>query len=789
MNTHALSLLEFPETLALVATRAATVAGAAAVRRLTPRADPEWIRAELTRVSCVRAWIESEAPWSPEPIPDLEAPLQRLRAAGSRWSGEELLRGGTLLRSSRVTRDALLAERRRVAESEPLEPFLTRLVVARAQESVIERAIDTDGSVKDEASPALRRIRRELRAARSDLVHLLERAMSRLDEHHRVPDMSVTVRNGRYVIPVRREGRGAVGGIIHDESASRGTLFVEPPAAVEAGNRIRELEADETREVDRILMELTDLLRPLQPELTDSWQALVELDTLYARSRYAVDCRCASVELSTPDSGFRIRGGRHPLLIPGERDVVPFDLEMPSSERTLLLSGPNTGGKTVLLKAIGLISALTQSGVPAPVEPGSTLCVFDDCFADIGDEQSIEASLSTFSAHLRNLREILARATPESLVLIDELGSGTDPAEGAALGGAILETLTRRGTFTVATTHLGALKLLATEVAGVVNASLQFDVQRLAPTYRLIKGIPGRSYGLGIARRLGLSEDVLSAAEARLPRGEQDLATLLADLERRDAALAEREAQLEHEQAQQAERESTVSARERDARLRERALERESRREARQYLLDARTEVDRVIRQLQQASGQEAAREARRAVEEMADRHAEALTALDEPSLTTEGSERAEAIEVGDSVHVESLTGRLGLVLELRDAAALVSVGSVKMTVPLTALVRASSRSARQEAAVAASELPEATASTEIDLRGLRVDEMERALTIAIDAAVRSDLHSLRIIHGKGTGALRERVAELLRGDARVRSYRLGAWNEGGAGVTMAELG
>jgi DNA mismatch repair protein MutS2 len=791
MNAHALAVLELTRVLALVAERAASSAGAERVRALVPSADGAWIERELSRVAAVRALTAGDDPWSPEPIPDLAPALGRLRLVGSVLSGEELLAAALLLRSSRRTREALTDEKRRNVATAALEPLVERLVVARSQEGAIERAIDADGTVRDEASPALRKLRRELRGAESELVQLLERVMRRLEPHQQVPDMSVTMRNGRYVIPIRREARGSVGGIVHDESATRATLFVEPPAAIEAGNRIRELESEEADEVLRILAALTDELRPRQSEMAEALDALVSLDSLYARARFADAFDCAPAALVAPEEGFAIVRGRHPLLLAQGGAVVPFDLEMAPAERTLLLSGPNTGGKTVLLKALGLISALVQSGVPAPVGPGSRVTIFDDFFADIGDEQSIAASLSTFSAHLRNLGEILDRADDRSLVLIDELGSGTDPAEGAALGGAILDELTRRGALTVATTHLGTLKLLATENPAVVNASLQFDEQRLAPTFRLIKGIPGRSYGLGIARRLGLDRAVLERAEERLPRGERDVAALLADLEKKDAELAARERELAESREHLHGRLERLDARERRTREAERTLERRSRQEAREYLLQARAEVERTIRALRESArlSEEEIRDARRRVEALVGEQAERLQRMEEEDEPERAETLPGALEVGDSVEVATLGGRLGSVVELRDEQAVVAVGAMKLTVPASTLTRTRRRTAVEVTPVALrGDLPEVDAPSEIDLRGMRVEEMERSLMHALDSAVRADLRMLRIIHGKGTGALRERVAELLRGDSRVRAYRLGAVNEGGAGVTVAEL-
>jgi DNA mismatch repair protein MutS2 len=792
MNKHALGVLEYSRVLDVLADRATSALGAARIRTLEPRRDIEWMQTEQRRVVATRAVVTSENGWHPEPIPDLAVSLARLRALGSSWTGDELTRGGVLLRSSRLTKEALGGTGAGAVVSAVLHPFVQPLIVAKRMEDDIDRAIDPDGSVRDEASGALRKLRRELRGAQGELVQLLERAMAKLEPHQRVPDMSVTMRNGRYVIPVRREGRVAVGGIVHDESATRGTVFVEPPAAIEFGNRIRALEAEERDEVERILAELTEAMRPMREELVASLEALVALDVLYARARFAEELGCAPADFVPAHEGFGLRDARHPLLLARGGAVVPFDLEMSASERTLLLSGPNTGGKTVLLKAVGLISALAQSGIPAPVGAESRIPIFDDCFADIGDEQSIQASLSTFSAHLRNLGEILAGATAESLVLIDELGSGTDPAEGAALGGAILDALTARGVFTIATTHLGALKLLATENAGVVNGSLQFDSVALAPTYRLIKGIPGRSYGLSIARRLHLPEHVLQRAESRLSHGERDVAALLGDLQEREGRLTAREEAVEFDSSRAAARLERIEERDVALRESERALERRGREDARRMLLEGRAEIERTVRELRETGVVATARDARRRVEELAATHAAEIDRLDRenrPARRAPTAATGGVMAVGDTVEMETLDGRTGQIVELRNDQAIVAVGALKMTVPVSSLStvsRAAERAAARSESYAA--LTDVDVSTEVDLRGMRVDEMELALQRALDAAIGADLHVMRIIHGKGTGALRERVDELLRADRRVKEHRPGAWNEGGTGVTIAEL-
>lgn len=805
MNAHALSVLQLDRVLDVVAGHASSTLGAARVRALAPATDIPGLEREHARVMAMRTLVASDEGWLASPIPDVARPLSRLRIEGTRLEGRELRDVATLLRSSRLTAEMLRHPRRPQMALSLLAAHRDRLVPAHAGEGAIEHAIDDDGSVKDEASPALRRVRRELRGAQGELVALLERLMARLEPHLQVSDASVTVRNGRYVIPVRREGRGAVGGIVHDASGTGATLFVEPPAAIEACNRIRELEGEEQREVDRVLLALTDGVRPLQPALVESLDALVELDALYARARYAIAAQCATPRLREPGSGFTVIEGRHPLLLAQGIPVVPFSLAMDAEERTLLISGPNTGGKTVLLKALGLLSLMAQCGIPAPVGEESELAVYDDVFADIGDEQSIEASLSTFSAHLRHLAEILRHATERSLVLADELGSGTDPLEGAALGGAILEHLTRRGAMTVATTHLGALKELATEVPGVVNASLQFDAVQLAPTYHLVKGIPGRSYGISIARRLALPEAVLQRAEERIPTVERDVNALLASLESRDRLLVERESEVADAARDAQARAQRLADRERAVRERERTAERESRKEARKYLLEARATIERTIRELRRASeaqSEETARAARQRVEQLAAKEGERIEHLEREEerarARTRASTRAgtpagtvvdeELLAIGDWVEVPAFDGKEGRVLEFRAADVVVALGALRMAFPRSGVRRAARPQRPPEMAVAYGDTPEPTAPTEIDLRGMRVHDVDDALLNSIDAAIRADLRSVRIIHGKGTGALRDRVAEMLRKDTRVRSFRLGLWNEGGAGVTVAEL-
>ena len=787
MNRHALEVVQFPEALEVVARYASGALGAAAVRALEPSAALGAVSVELQRVDQLAAFLLRADDWHLGPIPDLHAAFRRLAIEGTVLDPGALRDAGALLRTSRITRDSLS---RQAADYPLLLALRDRLVSREPVEAVLREAIDDAGEVRDAASRELARLRRELRAARSRMVERLERYIASLPERFQVHDASVSLREGRYVIPIRREGRGEVGGIVHDESATGGTLFVEPPLALELMNQLRALEIAEYREVQRILRELSERLREHHEELVAALAALVEIDSLFARARYALESNGRRPELLPSGTReYQVVNARHPLLLASAEPVVPFDLVLGDGERTLLVSGPNTGGKTVLLKAVGLISALAQAGVIPPVGDGTRLPLFRDLFADIGDEQSIEASLSTFSAHLRNLREILDNAAPDTLILIDEMGSGTDPAEGGALARAILLELTRRGALTVATTHLGQLKLLAGEEPGVVNASLQFDAGELRPTYRLLKGIPGRSYGLAIARRLGFPPALLGTAEASLSQVERDAGHLLVELEGKD-----RELRAALDAAGRAGREAEGLRRELEERAaavrqREQSAERRARQQARDLLRNARQEVEAAIREVREAvqtgdraAVENAARGARRRIEEEARLQEARTPGTDEPAV------RPGPVEVGGRVRIAE-SGAEGQLVELRDGRAVVEVSGVRMQVPARVLQPAGPKPAAAKPALRGGwSAPDLDASPEVDLRGLRVEELVPRLQQAIDAAVQAALPSLRIIHGKGTGALREAVTEMVSSDPRIRAHRPGGVGEGGAGVTVAEL-
>jgi DNA mismatch repair protein MutS2 len=533
MSSHALEALEFRKVLEGLDARALSDVGRNRVLELTPRHQAGWIQEELVRVQEMAQFLNRHEDWVPPEIPDALSSLERLSMEGSVLEAMELYALGQLLESGRELKEGLAK-----AGVELSSLLLVRqgLYGDREREKAIHKIVERDGTIRDSASRELGRIRDRLRRLHGKVVRTLEKLLGTLPDRVVVPDASVTIRDGRYVIPIRREGRGEVGGVVMDESSTGATLFVEPPIALEIMAELRGLEREETREILRILREQTDALRPVLPLLEGSQESLIVFDSLFARARAALAWGGSAPSIIAPGSQeVRINQGRHPLLlVRGVDEVVPFDLVLEPGERVLVVSGPNTGGKSVFLKALGLISTLAQSGVIPPVGEGTRIPIFRKVFADIGDEQSIAESLSTFSAHLGNLREIVTAADDESLVLIDEMGTGTDPQEGAALARTILEELAARGTLTVATSHLGALKRLDTPGSRVVNASLQFDPDRIEPTYQFLKGRPGRSYGLALARRLGFPSELLDRAEGHLPRDEARMEELLSTLERKE---------------------------------------------------------------------------------------------------------------------------------------------------------------------------------------------------------------------------------------------------------------
>jgi DNA mismatch repair protein MutS2 len=794
--------LELPAVLDRVASYAAGPLGREEVLARRPSDDVAWISGELQTVAELARLVRENRGVAAEPVPEVDSALSRLRVAGSVLEGSQLL----AVRRTVVASRLVVAELKRVAADAPRTALYERPLPEKGLERRLTLAFDDDGQLLDSASPTLAAARREIRAARERLVQKLDGML-----RHLGGEGAVTLRDGRYVIPVARELRGRPDGIVHGESASGATLFIEPSAVIGLGNELREAELRAEREELQVYRDLTELVRPQRDTIAAIHSMCVAVDDLVARARYAAAVDGHAPVVALAPAALTIVNGRHPLLLadaaqessadrpsagpPVRRSVIPFDLDLDPDQRTVLISGPNTGGKSVLLKAVGLCCALAQSGIIPPVGPGSRLPVFQRIFADIGDRQSIAASLSTFSAHVAVLRRILDHADDKTLVLLDEIGSGTDPAEGAALAGAVLLSLTRRGTITLATTHLGALKELASRVPGVVNASLQFDSATLQPSYHFQKGVPGRSYGLAIARRLGLPESVLTEAEQQIPDAERNLDALLASVEERQREQARREAELEAREAQaetlrvRLESQATTQGiREAELKRKEKEAERAAREQSRSLLLEARQRVEEAIAKAREAGDEGASREARRLVEEAVRSEGEKLAAMEQAGGREGG--KPEDLAIGARVRLEG--GGTGHVMELRDdGKAVVSAGAVKLVVPVAKLVTLAAESRPLgPPAVPPSRPPalERSEGFEVDLRGLTGEEAEQSVLSALDAAVLAEHPYLRIIHGKGTGVVRDRVQKVVARDRRVRKHAFAPANQGGTGVTVVEF-
>lgn len=791
---HALRVIEFDRVLAAIGERAVSEPGRLAVLALRPLSESAAAGRALAGVDELRALLEGSEGCALDPIPVLDGALRRLAIEEAPLEASQLRACARVMSVARAARrlDARL-------DREGLPALhVGRLWGEAALEKRIVRTFDAAGAVADGASPELRRIRRALGTRRGRLVDELTRYAASLPERVRVPDASVTVRNGRYCIPVRREGKGIAGGLVHDASASRRTLFVEPARAIGAMNEIRELELSEAREVERVLRDLSSAVRARSTQLAASYGALVELDALRARALFASEMNASPPTFGTSaPEPIRIRGARHPLLAMDAGGAVPFDLDLSAGERVILVSGPNAGGKTVFLKTLGLLSALAQSGVVPPLAAGSRIPFFRRLFAVIGDEQSIEASLSTFGAQARNLAEILHEAGERDLVLFDEIGSATDPVEGGALAAASLRRLAGQVRLTVATTHLGDLKRLGDERAAAVNASLEFDGSRLEPTYRLVRDRPGRSYALVIAARLGVPGDVLADARDRLGPDHVSLDTLLARLEAERGEVKDLRARLERRAGETAERERELDSRETALVDSERAAARRREAERQATLREARERVEAAISRLESefavgdgARRREAKRAARGEVERALRASSRALRAMGEAEPSPGGG----TASIGEVVKW-SASDRPARLVEIREDRGVIEVGELRLEVPLRDLtphpgseVRAPGPRGTRESGRAAERRPDFDVATEVDLRGLRVDEVDGTLNPAVDAAVVGDVPWLRVIHGKGTGALRERVRQLLVGDPRIRRFRAGEANEGGTGVTVVEF-
>jgi len=751
--------LEFAKVLGHVAAFAASSLGVEAVHALWPRADRDALAREFSLVGEMDEAVRCG--FSLGGIHDLAPLLAEAREHGS-LAPEQFLTVAVTLTTAAEVRQALVT-----SDLSGLTALGERISDQTELLRAIWRAVDERGEIRDDATPKLRELNRERRGLVDRITETLRRFLDRNREI--VQEPVVTQRGGRFVVPLKAGARGA-SVVVHETSASGQTLFAEPGPVVELNNRLRAAEDEIRRERLRILAELAANLLAEETHLRRDLATLARLDCLYARARYGQAVRGVAPVLAT-DGRVALVEARHPTL--GER-AVPVSIAFGGPRRVAVITGPNTGGKTVLLKTIGLLTLLAQSGIPIPASPGTVLTVFPKVRSDIGEEQSIEQSLSTFSSHMTNIVGVLQEADEQTLVLLDELGAGTDPQEGAALGLAILERLLEIGATSAVATHLTPLKHFSVSHPGVLSCSLEFDLETLSPTYRVQEGVPGRSCALIIAERLGLPKDLVDRARASFTSGEIRAEEIIAELERERGVARRLRANLELEQ-------DVAQTMRRDYERRLLALKEKKAEALGQELLrlegeirTARKELSELIAQARAAETAEERRRALRRVDEIA---------AAAPAPPVEAG-RAVKIEAGATVRVRS-TGTVGTVLWVDGDRVEVEVRGRRVELPLSDLEPAEPVPARTFAPTLS---PVEHVALEISVRGMTVVEAERAVTVWLDKLLRAGIAAGRIVHGKGTGALRQALHEYLRRVPYVKEFRLAPPAEGGDGVTIVEL-
>lgn len=711
---------------------------------------------------------------------DVSASLKRAEMGGV-LSPADILGVGKALKTARAFKaypDGVSCE--------SIEEYIDALFEEKFLERKIFESIDEDSSVTDTASTELATIRRKIRSSEGKVKEILQGIISKNSKYLQEP--IITMRSDRYVVPVKAEHKGSIRGIVHDTSASGVTIFIEPEAVVEADNEIRLLKSKEQDEIERILREMSDDIANHAKVLDMSYNCIADLDLIFAKAKFALKHDAFRPVLN--DEGYiKLDHARHPL-IPSDK-VVPTDICLGRDFDTLVITGPNTGGKTVVLKTLGLMTLMAQSGMHITAKEGSVISVFDNVFADIGDEQSIEQSLSTFSSHMVNIVDILNNVTYRSLCLFDELGAGTDPIEGAALAISILENVRLKGAKTAATTHYSELKSYALSNPRVENASCEFDVETLAPTYKLLIGIPGKSNAFAISAKLGISDEIIEDAKTRIAGDNIKFEDVLSSLEsaRRDTE-KERDSAIAYKQEIELLRERISNKNKSLEKKTEKIIE-DAHREAQRIIDEARAESELALEDIRAAMKKKDLRAANRAVEQVrqqiiSDSKKHNVKSSPKPASGTPPA----SVQLGQEVSVPHLREK-GTIVTLPDSKGnlMVNVGIMKMKLNLSQLRTIEPAPATAKSGIKSrGESKSMTVGTEIDLRGQDLETAIMMVDKFIDDAILSSLHEVRIIHGKGTGVLRGGIQSYLRRHKRVKAFRLGSFGEGDSGVTIAEL-
>ncbi len=779
--------LELDQVLVLLAECAGSVGGKEACLRVRPSSDLEEVNEMLAQTTAASDLCTRKGNPIFGDVNDVSASLERADRGGS-LQPVELLRIAGVLRCARNIKGYVSEDEKATV----LDSLFLALTPNKYLEDKIFGAILSEEEISDNASPALADIRRHMRIQAGKIRDSLQKVISSPAYAKFLREPIITIRDGRYVVPVKSECKNDVPGLVHDVSATGSTYFVEPMSAVNANNALRELELKEKKEIERILAELSAEAAAHAEDINLDYAMLVKLDVIFAKARLAYRMQ-AWAPIMNDQGRVELRKARHPLIDP--KKVVPISVRLGSDFDTMIITGPNTGGKTVTLKTIGLLTLMAECGMHIPAGDGSTLSTFDAILADIGDEQSIAQSLSTFSSHMRTIVDVVDQCDDRTLVLFDELGAGTDPAEGAALAMAIIEFCRKMGSRVVATTHYAELKLYAMQTKGVINASCEFDVETLRPTYKLLIGIPGKSNAFAISRKLGLSEEILKEADDLVGKSDKDFEDVLSQLEAQRQQMEA--ARLEAERLKQETAKIKQQSEEYHEQLRkekEKAME-AARKEAQHIIEEARTaanlaseELKALRKQLQDSADatnlNQRQAEVRRSLNEMESKIRSTQPKVERPEPRRE-------ILVGDTVELLKLGTKASVIAINKDGTYQLQAGILKLSAKadeIYLLENENPYKAKGRPAHSGREMKMTAMPTEVDLRGMDGVEAICVLQRYLDEAMRSNLSQVRIIHGKGTGVLRKAVQQELKKNKHIKSFRLGVYGEGEDGVTIAEF-
>lgn len=780
--------LELDQILQLLSSYAGSADGKAACLRLTPSSDLETVQYLLNETTAACELCTQKGNPGFSEVRDVTASLERADRGGA-LQPKELLSIAAVLRCTRTVKSYISDDDKATV----LDPMFRMLTPNKYLEDRIFGAILSEDEIADTASPELSDIRRHMRIQSGKIKDSLQKIISSPAYSKFLREPIITIRQGRYVVPVKSECKNDVPGLVHDVSATGSTYFVEPMSAVNANNALRELELKEKKEIERILAELSAEAAAHAESISDNFSLLVQLDVIFAKARLAYAMK-AWAPIMNDRGVVDLRNARHPLIDP--QRVVPISVHLGVEFDTMIITGPNTGGKTVTLKTVGLLTLMAECGLHIPAGDGSTLSVFDAILADIGDEQSIAQSLSTFSSHMRTIVDVVEQCSDNTLVLFDELGAGTDPAEGAALAIALIEYCRNCGSRVIATTHYAELKLYAMRTSGVINASCEFNVETLQPTYKLLIGIPGKSNAFAISKRLGLSDDILKEAADLVGKSDKDFEDVLSQLEQQrqqmEAARVEAERlRIETEKVKKQSEEYSLQL----ERERAKAME-QARREAQQIIEDARRaansasdELKALKKQLTQSADTQGINqrqaELRRSLNEAEAQIRAGQTQKERPAPSR-------GILIGDTVELLKLGTKASVIAINKDGTYQLQAGILKMTAKADEIYLLENENPYKEKggrpAHSGREMKLTAMANEIDLRGMDSIEAICVLERYLDEAMRANLSAVRIIHGKGTGTLRAAVQQSLRKNRFIKKFRLGQYGEGEDGVTIAEF-